>query len=88
MPGGVTEVPDTQKMVDFKFRLAELIAFIDNEYVPTVKAVAGDLSRIVQYRCGLQNMLSYGGLPLGKVHTDFVHQEKFFPSKVLLGGQL
>ncbi|HBQ85664.1 MAG TPA: nickel-dependent hydrogenase large subunit, partial [Syntrophomonas sp.] len=40
VPGGVTEVPDTQKIFEFKTRLAELISFVDNVYVPTVKAVA------------------------------------------------
>lgn len=37
VPGGVSEVPDSQKIAEFLFRLQELQAFIDNEYIPTVK---------------------------------------------------
>ena len=89
VPGGVTEVPDSQKMVDFKFRLAELIDFIDNKYIPTVKAVAATYPEYFNIGAGCKNMMSYGVFPLAEgALKDFVHQEKFFPSKVLLGGQL
>ena len=89
VPGGVTEVPDSQKMVDFKFRLATLIDFVDKKYVPTVKAVAATYPEYFNIGAGCKNMLSYGVFPLAEgALKDFVHQEKFFPSKVLLGGQL
>lgn len=89
VPGGVTEVPNSQKMVDFKFRLAQLIDFIDNKYVPTVKAVAATYPEYFGIGVGCKNMLSYGVFPLEEgALKDFVHQKKFFPSKVLLGGQL
>ena len=89
VPGGVTEVPDSQKMVDFKFRLATLIDFIDNKYVPTVKAVAATYPEYFNIGVGPKNMLSYGVFPLEEgALKDFVHQKKMFPSKVLLGGQL
>lgn len=89
VPGGVTEVPDSQKIVDFKFRLAELIEFIDGKYVPTVKAVAATYPEYFNIGVGCKNMLSFGAFPLAEgALTDFVHQEKFFPSKVLAGGQL
>ncbi len=89
VPGGVSEVPDSQKMVDFKFRLAELIQFIDNKYIPTVQAVAATYPEYFNIGVGCKNMLSYGAFPQAAgALTDFVHQEKFFPSKVLLGGQL
>eukprot|EP00825_Cyclidium_porcatum_P030030 TRINITY_DN3190_c0_g1_i1.p3 TRINITY_DN3190_c0_g1~~TRINITY_DN3190_c0_g1_i1.p3 ORF type:complete len:335 (-),score=16.49 TRINITY_DN3190_c0_g1_i1:1161-2165(-) len=89
VPGGVTEVPDSQKMVDFKFRLAELQTFIDTKYIPTVKAVAATYPEYFNIGAGCKNMMSYGVFPLAEgALKDFVHQEKFFPSKVLLGGQL
>lgn len=89
VPGGVSEVPDSQKMVDFKFRLAELIQFIDNKYIPTVQAVAATYPEYFNIGVGCKNMLSVGAFPQeAGALTDFVHQEKFFPSKVLLGGQL
>jgi len=89
VPGGVTEVPDSQKIVDFKFRLAELIQFIDTKYVPTVKAVAATYPEYFNIGVGCKNMLSFGAFPQAEgALKDFVHQEKFFPSKVILGGQL
>ena len=89
VPGGVSEVPDSQKMVDFKFRLAELIQFIDNQYMPSVQAEDATYPEYFNIGVGCKNMLSYGAFPQAAgALTDFVHQEKFFPSKVLLGGQL
>lgn len=89
VPGGVTEVPDSRKIVDFKFRLAELIKFIDEKYVPTVKAVAAAYPDYFNIGVGCKNMLSFGAFPqTDGALKDFVHQPKFYPSKVLLGGQL
>jgi hydrogenase large subunit len=89
VPGGVTQVPDSQRMVDFKFRLATLIDFVDNKYIPTVKAVASIYPDYFNIGVGCKNMMSYGVFPQAEgALQDFVHQEKFFPSKVLLGGQL
>lgn len=86
VPGGVTEHPDAQKVAEFKFRLAELIDFIDNKYVPTVKAVADAYSDWFDIGRGCKNMLAYGGFPLEE-GQDHVKKNKFFPSGCYINGQ-
>jgi hydrogenase large subunit len=86
VPGGVTEVPDTQKIFEFKSRLAELIAFIDNVYVPTVKAVAEVYADWFDIGRGCGNMLAYGGFPLEE-GMDHVKKEKFFPAGTYIRGR-
>lgn len=86
VPGGVSEVPDTQKIYEFKNRLAELINFIDNVYIPTVKAVAGAYADWFDIGRGCMNMVAYGGLPLEQ-GQDHVKKKKFFPSQVYIRGQ-
>lgn len=86
VPGGVTEHPDTQKIAEFKFRLQELIDFIDNVYVPTVKAVAEVYSDWFDIGRGCMNMLAYGGFPLEE-GKDHVNKKKFFPSGCYIRGE-
>ncbi len=86
VPGGVSEVPDTQKIYEFKKRLEELTAFIDNIYVPTVKAVAGVYADWFDVGRGCMNMMAYGGFPLEE-GMDHVKKEKFFPAGVYVRGQ-
>lgn len=86
VPGGSTEVPDAQKIVDFSYRLKECIAFIDNVYIPIASAVTEAYADWFDIGRGCMNMLSYGALPLegGKKHVDL---NKFFPSGVYVRGQ-
>jgi len=86
VPGGASEVPDTQKIYEFKNRLAELINFIDNVYIPTVKAVAGAYADWFDIGRGCMNMVAYGGFPLEQ-GKDHVKKKKFFPSQVYIRGQ-
>jgi len=85
-PGGVTEVPDAQKVIDFKYRLKECIDFIDNVYIPIVQAVAQYYPDWWDVGRGCMNMLSYGALPLEE-GMDHVKKGKYFPSGVLVRGQ-
>ena len=55
--GGVTEIPDGQKVAEFKY-LAELIGFIDNVYIPTVQIVAEAYSDWFDIGRGCMNMLA------------------------------
>jgi hydrogenase large subunit len=87
VPGGVSEVPDSQKVAEFLFRLQELQAFIDNEYIPTVKAVAEVYPDYWDIGRGCMNFLVYGGFPLEE-GMDHVSKKKLFPSKVYVNGQL
>jgi hydrogenase large subunit len=86
VPGGVTELPDTQKIYEFLVRLEELTDFINNVYVPTVKAVAGVYSDWFDIGRGCMNMLAYGGFPLEE-GEDHIKKQKFFPSGVYVRGQ-
>lgn len=86
VPGGVTELPDTQKIYEFLVRLEELTDFINNVYVPTVKAVAEVYSDWFDIGRGCMNMLAYGGFPLEE-GKDHVNKQKFFPSGVYVRGQ-
>jgi len=79
VPGGVTEIPDAQKIVDFKSRLAELIDFIDNKYVPVVKVVADAYQDWLDIGRGCKNMLSYGVFPQEK--------DTFIPAGTYINGQ-
>ena len=86
VPGGVTEIPDAQKIIDFKYRLKELTAWIDNVYIPIVQAVAGAYEDWFDIGRGSMNMLAYGDIPLEE-GMDHVKKDKFFPSGVYIGGQ-
>lgn len=87
VPGGASETPDTQKIAEFLYRLKELKAFIDNEYIPTVKAVAGAYPDYWDIGRGCMNMLSYGAFPLEE-GMEHVSKKKFFPAKTYVRGQL
>lgn len=63
VPGGVTEVVDAEKILHFKYRLEELIDFIDNIYVPDVLAIADVYKDWFDIGRGCKNMLSYGCFP-------------------------
>ncbi|MGE5398477.1 MAG: nickel-dependent hydrogenase large subunit [Chitinophagales bacterium] len=84
VPGGTTEVPDAQKVFEFKTRLAELIDFVDNKYIPTVKKVAQAYSDWFFIGSGCKNMLAYGAFPLEQ-GKDHVSKNKFFPAGVRIG---
>ncbi len=64
VPGGVTETVDAEKIVHFKYRLAELIDFIDNVYVPDVLALAEAYSDWFEIGKGCKNLLAYGAFPV------------------------
>lgn len=86
VPGGAAETPDTQKIADFLYRLKELQGFIDNEYIPTVKAVAGAYPEWWDIGRGCMNMLAYGAFPLEE-GMDHVKKDKFIPSRIYVRGQ-
>ena len=86
VPGGVTEHFDAQKVYEFLIRLEEITTFIDNVYVPTVKAVAEVYSDWFDVGRGCMNMLCYGGFPQEE-GPDHVAKAKFFPAGVKVRGQ-
>jgi len=74
VPGGVTERPTEDKIINFLWRLNEIRDFVDNTYIPDIIAVAkayGDYFEIGQ---GCKRLLAYGGfdLPTGKLFKSGV----------------
>jgi len=63
VPGGSTELVDAQKVIDFSYRLKELKGFIENVYVPTVKAVADVYADYLEVGAGCKNLMSFGAFP-------------------------
>ncbi len=60
VPGGCTELPDEQKIADFRTLLDELRGFIDNVMIPDVLAVAGLFPEYYEIGAGCGNLLAYG----------------------------
>ncbi|MBI5287227.1 MAG: nickel-dependent hydrogenase large subunit [Deltaproteobacteria bacterium] len=58
--GGVSCVPDVDRIADFFWRLNELRDFIDNFYLPDVIKVAETYSDYFSIGIGCKNLLSYG----------------------------
>lgn len=71
VPGGVTETVDAQKIVNFKFRLQELVAFVDNFYVPDVLAIADYYKDWFDVGRGCKNLLTYGVFPINEKGDRF-----------------
>lgn len=72
VPGGVTETVDAEKIINFKFRLLELIDFIDNIYVPDVLAVADVYKDWLDIGRGCRNLLAFGAFPLDGKGNFFI----------------
>jgi hydrogenase large subunit len=58
--GGCTEVPDAQKVADFRTLLSALRTFINNTYLPDVLTVAGAFPQYYQIGRGCGNLLAWG----------------------------
>ena len=58
--GGITEVPTTEKIADFRALLTEIRAFVDNVHLPDVMAVANAFPAYYQIGAGYGNLISYG----------------------------
>lgn len=63
VPGGVTQVPTVDTITAFLWRLNAIRGFIDNVYLPDVKAVAAGYSDYLEIGSGCGNLLAYGGFP-------------------------
>ncbi len=59
-PGGATQKPTVDKIVGYKMRLASLIEFIDDVYVPDIIALAGLFPGCAEVGKSYGNYLSYG----------------------------
>ena len=89
VPGGVTETPTEDKIINFLWRLNEIRDFIDNAYIPDVIAVAKAYGDYFEIGKGCRRLLAYGGfdLPKGKlfkpgVISEKLESEQFAPENV------
>jgi len=63
VPGGATQPPTVDTITAFLWRLNDIRSFIDNVYLPDVKAIAGCYPDYTQIGTGCGKLLSYGGFP-------------------------
>lgn len=64
VPGGVTEKPTEDKIMNFLWRLNEIREFINNSYIPDVLDVAKSYSDYFGIGKGCGNLLDFGGFEL------------------------
>jgi len=85
--GGVTENVTAEKIALFKKYLAEITDFVDNVYVPDVKAIAGVYGDDgFKIGAGCKNMLAYGGLKLSD-RDDPDGQDQMFKRGIYKNGE-
>jgi hydrogenase large subunit len=66
VPGGVTEVPTTDKIASFGSLLAEIQSFIDNVFVPDVMLLGQSFPDYYTIGKGYANLLAYGVFDLNQ----------------------
>lgn len=83
VPGGITEVPTTDKILSFLWRLNELRYFIDNVYIPDVLMVAAAYPDYFEIGRGCGNYLSYGSYELEGKEPDLTKRQRLFKQGVV-----
>ena len=83
VPGGITEVPTTDKIASFLWRLNELRYFIDNVYIPDVLMVAAAYPDYFEIGRGCGNYLSYGSYELEGSEPDLTKRQRLFKQGVV-----
>lgn len=78
VPGGVTIVPTTDKIISFIWRLNELRDFINTIYLPDVLAIAEAYSDYFEIGVGCGNLLSYGSYDLDGKESDLTKRQRLF----------
>jgi hydrogenase large subunit len=81
VPGGFTTTPRPERITKFRAYLAELIAFINNVYLPDVAALANAYADYYSIGRGHGNLLAYGVFDL-----DGAGQSKLLRRGRILGG--
>ncbi|MBE0426552.1 MAG: nickel-dependent hydrogenase large subunit [Nitrospirae bacterium] len=78
VPGGLTMVPTTDKIISFLWRLNELRDFIDRVYIPDVLAIAEVYRDYFEIGIGCRNLLSYGSYDLDGNEPDLAKRKRLF----------
>ncbi len=80
VPGGVTQVPTLERVLAYRSRLEEILAFVEDVYVPDIMTAAGAFPRLWDVGRGPGNMLSYGVFEMDAAG------ERFLPPGVIIAG--
>ena len=81
IPGGVTQHVTAAQISNALASIRKLRAFIDNSYLPDLKAVAKAFPQYFKMGVGPKNFLAYGVF-----YEDALGTNKLFPSGVILNG--
>jgi len=86
VPGGVTNPPTTDKITEFLWRLNTCRDFIDNVYIPDVRAVAQAYPDYLEVGSGCKYLITYGVFDQETEETDLTKRQRFFPPSVIDGN--
>ncbi len=64
-PGGVTQQPTEANVADFRAGVDQLVAFIENVYLPDAQLLASTYPEYLEIGAGPANLLSFGAYPDG-----------------------
>ena len=78
IPGGVTSMPSTDKVMAFLWKLKEIQDFINNIYIPDVLAIASAYPDYFEIGAGPKNLLSYGAYDLESENPDLTKRKRLF----------
>lgn len=70
VPGGFTTTPRSARITSFKNYLNQLLAFINNVYIPDVERLAGAYSDYFNVGGGRKNLLAFGVFDLDSAGTS------------------
>ncbi|HUT58302.1 MAG TPA: nickel-dependent hydrogenase large subunit [Phycisphaerae bacterium] len=80
VPGGVTCDVTADKISSFAGKLADVKAFIDDAYIPSVLLVAGRYADHFEIGAGCKRYLSYGVFNLDEKDTNPVRRKRLLPA--------
>jgi hydrogenase large subunit len=83
IPGGVTSEVTADKVATFAGKLADIQAFIEDHYLPSVLMVAARYGDYFDIGAGCRTYLSYGVFNLDDKSTDPLTRRRFLPAGLL-----
>jgi Ni,Fe-hydrogenase I large subunit len=81
IPGGCTQVPSLERVLEYRSRLQRVRDFIEEVYLPDLLAVAQEFPQYFEIGRGYGNFLSYG------VFEDNDAGDRFIRPGVVIGGK-
>jgi len=81
VPGGMTQVPTMERVLAYRSRLEQIMAFVEDVYVPDILVAAGAFPHLWDVGRGPGNMLSYGVFEMNE------NGDRFLPAGTILEGK-